>query len=286
MAGETLNREIAVWQDYELLDSGDQMKCERFGAVVVARPEPHALWSPGLPEVWERAVARFEQRGEEGSWQVRNNPPDDWSVRWENLKFGLRLSSFKHTGVFPEQAANWAYLRGWLKPEAQVLNLFGYTGGATLAALSAGASVVHLDASRPAIAAAKHNAELSGFADRPVRWIEDDAATFVMREARRERIYDAIIMDPPAFGRGPNKELWRFESDLLPLLHSCRIILKPGGLLLLNAYSMGFPAIAVEQAVRDVFPDAASIESVELVLQEKSPRGFLLPAGITVRAVI
>jgi len=281
-----LKREIAAWEDYELLDSGDQMKCERFGAVVAVRPEPQALWSPASSETWKRAAVRFSQQGDDGSWQVDAAPPDDWTVHWEDLRFGLRLSTFKHTGVFPEQAANWAYLRAVLKPGMQVLNLFGYTGGATLAALSAGAEAVHVDASRPAISAAKRNAELSGLADRPVRWIEDDVTKFTEREVRRGRSYDLIIMDPPAFGRGPDKELWRFEDGLRPLLRSCGKILKPGGHLLLNAYSMGYPAIAVEQAVRDIFPRAESVESVELALQENTARKFLLPAGITVRAII
>lgn len=278
-----LRREIAVWEDYALLDSGDRMKCERFGAVTVARPEPQALWRPSSDAPWKTVQARFEQKGEEGNWDVKKAPPDDWTLRWEDLRFGLRLFTFKHTGVFPEQAVNWTYLRKHLRPGMRALNLFGYTGGATLAALSAGAEVVHVDASRSAIAAAKANAELSGLADRPVRWIEDDAMKFVAREARRERKYDAIIMDPPAFGRGPNKEVWRFDTGLLPLLAACRDIVAPGAHLIVNAYSMGFPAIVVEQAVRDAFPQAET-DTVELVLKESTDRGFLLPAGITVRA--
>ena len=285
-----LERNIAEWEDYQLLDSGHQMKCERFGSVVLVRPEPQALWSPASgsldAEPWRRALARFRQMGEEGTWEVLASPPEDWVVRWQKLRFGLRLSSLKHTGLFPEQAANWSFLRANLKPKSQVLNLFGYTGGTTLAALSAGAAVVHVDASRPAIAAAKHNTELSDLADKPVRWIEDDVNKFVQREIRRHTLYDAIVMDPPAFGRGPKKELWRFETGLQPLLQSCRSILKPGGHLLVNAYSMGFPALAVEQTVRDVFPDATRIESVELALPEKTDRKFLLPAGIVVRAVV
>lgn len=280
-----LRREIAVWEDYALLDSGDRMKCERFGAIIVARPEPQALWSPCADRPWQEAQARFEQKGEEGTWDVRKAPPDDWTLRWEDLRFGLRLFTFKHTGVFPEQAVNWAYLREHLRPGMRALNLFGYTGGATLAALSAGAEVVHVDASRSAIAVAKANASLSGLADRPVRWIEDDAMKFVARESRRDRKYDAIVMDPPAFGRGPNKEIWRFDTGLLPLLRACRAIAAPGAHLIVNAYSMGFPAITVEQAVRDAFPGART-DTVELVLQERTERAFLLPAGITVRATV
>ncbi|HCC22285.1 hypothetical protein A2480_00270 [Candidatus Uhrbacteria bacterium RIFOXYC2_FULL_47_19] len=278
-----LKRERADWQEYELLDSGHQEKCERFGEVIVVRPEPQALWSPAGTEVWQQATVRFEQRGDDGNWRVIKEPPESWLVSWNQLRFGLRLSSFKHTGVFPEQAVNWAYLQSILKPGDQLLNLFGYTGGATLAALSAGAEVVHVDASRPAIAAAKHNAELSELADRPVRWIEDDVVKFVQREIRRERRYEVIVLDPPAFGRGPRGEVWRFEIGLQPLLFACRELLKPGGQLLLNAYSLGFPALVVEQVAREVFSEATSIESVELCLPEQAERGFLLPAGVTVR---
>jgi 23S rRNA (cytosine1962-C5)-methyltransferase len=280
-----LRRDIAVWEDYELLDTGGHMKLERFGSVVVARPEPQALWSPATTNDWDRAEAHFQQLGEEGKWNVTTAPSEDWSIGWEDLRFGLKLFSFKHTGVFPEQAANWAFLRANLRPGMKVLNLFGYTGGASLAALSTGAEVVHLDASRPAITAAKHNAELSGLADKPCRWIEDDAMKFVERETRRGNVYDAIIMDPPAFGRGPNKEVWRFEEDLPPLFRACAKIVKPGSRLIVNAYSMGFPALVVEQTLRDVFPNVTT-ESVELVLKESNDRGFLLPAGITIRAVV
>lgn len=277
-----LKRDIAKWEDYELLDSGDRMKLERFGPVIVARPEPQALWAPANPAAWQQAMARFEQHGEDGNWKIVTQPPEDWTIQWEQLRFALRLFSFKHTGLFPEQAANWAHLRATLKPGMQVLNLFGYTGGATLAALSAGAEVVHCDASRPAIANGKQSAALSGLADKPVRWIEDDAQKFVAREIRRERKYDCIIMDPPAFGRGPGGETWRFDQHLLPFLKNVAQILKPGAQLLVNAYSLGFSATVVEQVIRDAMPNAKT-ESVELCLPEKSKRGFLLPAGITIR---
>lgn len=274
---------MAIWQEYALLDSGNRMKLERFGSVTLARPEPQALWSPSDASAWNKAMARFEQSGEEGNWNIVTPPPQDWSISWESLRFGLRLFTFKHTGLFPEQAANWAFLRANLKPGARVLNLFGYTGGASLAALSAGAEVVHVDASRTAMASARANAALSGLAEKPVRWIEDDATKFVERENRRGRLYDCIVMDPPAFGHGPKREIWRFDTHLLPLLRSVAGILAPGAHLLVNAYSMGFPALVVEQAVRDAMPSAKT-DSVELVLPEKSARGFLLPAGITIRA--
>ncbi len=281
-----LRRDIAVWKDYELLDSGDQMKCERFGSVVVSRPEPQALWSPSSDAAWKRVSALFEQDGDDGGWKVEGaEPSGDWTVGWEDLRFGLRLFSFKHTGLFPEQAANWAFLRANVKPGMKGLNLFGYTGGATLAMLSAGADVVHVDASRPAITSAKNNAALSGLAEKPVRWIEDDVTKFVAREVRRGNKYDVIVMDPPAFGRGPDKEVWRFESDLLPLFRACKEIVNPGARILVNAYSMGFPALVIEQTLRDVFPEAKT-ENIELALKESNERGFLLPAGITIRAVV
>lgn len=278
-----LKREIAQWADYELLDSGNLMKLERFGNVTLLRPEPQALWSPADETTWNRAMATYLQKGDEGSWKMQPNMPDTWTIDWEDLRFHLRLSSFKHIGLFPEQASNWAYLRTHVKPNDHVLNLFGYTGGATLAPLSVGAQVVHVDASKQAVAVAKANAELSGLADRPVRWLVEDAIKFVEREVRREHRYDIIVMNPPAFGRGPNKELWEFETCLLPLLQSTREILHPKGILLVNAYSMGLPAIAVEQAVRIALPQA-EIEAIELSLQESTSRGFLVPGGITIRA--
>ncbi|MEK7094809.1 MAG: class I SAM-dependent methyltransferase [Patescibacteria group bacterium] len=283
----TLNRELAVWSDYALEDSGGLLKCERFGGVVLVRPEAQAIWAREDEESFKTAKAVFEQKGEDGSWRVRGEMPEDWTVKWENLVFRLRLSSFKHTGIFPEQAANWAYIRANVKPKSKVLNLFGYTGGATLAALSVGAEVAHVDASRSAVTSAKENAVLSGFADRPVRWLVEDAMKFVEREGRRNHYYDAIIMDPPAFGRGPNKEVWQFEKGLVDLLLGCKKVLHTEhGQILLNAYSLGFPALAVEQTVRSVFPKLREVTTVELVLRENTKRKFLLPAGLTVRASV
>jgi 23S rRNA (cytosine1962-C5)-methyltransferase len=282
----SLTRVTTPFKDYELLDSGDRRKCERFGDAVLVRPEPQALWSPSDPSLWASPNAVFTQKGgdsEHGQWKILREPREPWTVRWGSIVLGLKFHTFKHTGIFPEQASNWAHLTENLRKGQKVLNLFGYTGGATLAALSAGAEAVHVDASRSAIASGKRNAELSGLADASVRWIEDDAMKFVDREVRRGNAYDCIIMDPPAFGRGPKNEVWKFEDGLLPLVRSCAKLLKPGGLMYVNAYSLGFPAIAVEQVVREVFPKAASIETVELTLKETAARGFVIPAGITVR---
>ncbi len=278
-----LKTETAAWDEYQLLDSGKGLKFERFGNVTVVRPEFQAMWAPEDVAAWRNADATYTQDGDEGKWDVESQVPEEWTVSYGTIKFSLRFSAFKHTGVFPEQAPNWEAIRKAIKPKAMMLNLFGYTGGATLAGLSVGAEVVHVDASKPAILSAKRNAELSGLSKKPVRWMVDDAPSFVRREGRRERKYDVIVMDPPAFGRGPKNELWKFEDDFLPLLQSCKAILNPGAMLMVNAYSMGFSARVIEQTVQDVFPKAI-IECVELTLKEETKRAFLLPLGITIRA--
>ncbi len=281
-----LGRESAPnWKDYELLDSGDFEKLERFGEVIFVRPEPQALWSKSLPtERWEAAQAIYSRTGQEGEWEFRRELPKSWQIQWEDLAFHIRPTSFKHTGLFPEQAGNWQYIREAVKPGMSVLNLFAYTGGATLAALSAGADVVHVDASKPVVTWAKENATLSGLADKKVRWIEDDVMKFVGREIKRAHRYDMIIMDPPAFGRGPEGELWKFEDHLPALLLMCKEILNLRAHLIINAYSLGFPALTIENLVRSTFPEGKIIEVVELTLKESTPRGFELPAGIVVRS--
>ena len=280
-----LKREQAPnWVDYELFDSGDFEKCERFGDVIFIRPEPQALWKKASQAHWGDAHAIYSRTGKEGEWQFLQPTPNHWKMKWEDLTFQIRPTSFKHTGLFPEQAGNWRYLRQHLTPGKRVLNLFGYTGGATLAALSAGAEVTHVDASKPAVTWAKENAELSKLDDRPVRWIVDDAKKFVAREIKRGNQYDAIIMDPPAFGRGPEGELWKFEEDVPALLEDCAKLLSTGhGLLIVNAYSLGFPAIAVEQAIKTAFPAASIHEVVELTMKESTVRGFELPGGVAIR---
>ncbi len=273
---------IGTWSSYELIDSGNREKLERFDNAVVIRPEPLALWAPADAKNWSRAQARYAQKGEEGGWEVKQSLPKSWKLNWQSLSFNLYTTSFKHLGVFPEQAANWQWILDTVKKDQKVLNLFGYTGGATLAAAAAGAAVVHVDASKPSVARARQNAELSGLKDAPIRWIEDDAMKFVAREIRRENVYDAIFLDPPAFGRGPKGEIWKFEEHTFELLKMIRSILAPNGKLILNAYSLGYPAVSVEQMVKCVFPSAKT-ECVELVLKESTERGFHLPAGIAIR---
>lgn len=282
-----LQREHAVWEDFALLDSGDLEKCERFGEVVLVRPEPQALWHKAdTAGDWKRAWATYTRTGREGDWDVIRPMPQSWNVRWEDLTFRIRTTSFKHTGLFPEQASNWKYLRSIVKPGMKVLNLFGYTGGATLAAASAGADeVVHVDGSRPAVTWARENIELSGLEKRTVRYITDDVSKFTTREVRRGNMYDVIVMDPPAFGRGPDGELWKFEEQLPALLETCAQMLnKEHGHLIVNAYSLGYPALAIENLIRTSVPFAQNLTAAELTLKETSARGFELPTGIVVRA--
>lgn len=281
-----LTRECAVWNDIELLDSGEFEKCERYGDVIMIRPEPQALWSKhSSDDAWKKAWATYTRTGREGDWDIVRPLPPSWTVDWEDLTFRIRTTSFKHTGLFPEQASNWKYLRSVIKPGMKVLNLFGYTGGATLAAASAGAEVVHVDGSKPAVTWVKENIELSGLASRVVRYIADDVMKFVAREVRRGNVYDCIVMDPPAFGRGPEGELWKFDEHLPKLLELCTQILnQKTGHLLVNAYSLGYPALAIENLIRTAVPMAQQLAAVELTLKETTPRAFELPAGIVIRA--
>jgi len=275
-------------KDYELLDSGDGEKLERFGEYVLRRPDPQALWGKGLEEkVWKAADASFLRTGESGKWKRRENMANEWFMEINNLKFLIKPTAFKHTGLFPENEPNWEWIVDKIKNQkskVKVLNLFGYTGGATLAALSAGAEVTHVDGSKSAITWARQNAEASGLAGQPVRWIEDDARKFVMREIKRGNKYDAIIMDPPAFGHGANKEIWKIEENFLPLLDSCLQILSDQPLfVLVNGYSAGYSAIAYENCLQEIKKRfGGNVESGELTIEE-SQSGRLLPAGIFAR---
>ncbi|MBI2484943.1 class I SAM-dependent methyltransferase [Candidatus Uhrbacteria bacterium] len=281
-----LQRERAQWDDYELLDSGGLEKCERFGSVVLVRPEPQALWEKAnAGSLWKKAHARFVQEGAEGRWITARPLPEPWELRWNNLVFGLELTSFKHTGIFPEQAANWKYLESVLHPGSSVLNLFGYTGAASLVAAGCGAHVVHVDASKPSVTWGKENVKRSGLEGRQIRWIVDDAKKFVAREGRRGHRYHAILLDPPAFGRGPSGEVWKFERDLFLTLKECGKITAEHGHVLVNAYSLGFSAVIIEQVVKSALPFVRETETIELTLQESTPRAFVLPGGVTVRAV-
>ncbi len=272
---------------YELFDSGDGEKLERYGQVIVSRPDPQALWAKLKPEAWKNADAVFTRETKNAGWKFKKNIPEKWPTELSGLKFWIKPTSFKHTGLFPEQASNWTWLQEKIsqaKRPISVLNLFGYTGGATLAAAQAGAEVVHVDGSKTAITWARENAELSGLKDKPVRWILDDAALFVKREVKRGKKYDGIIMDPPAFGHGPNGEMWKIEEHFLPFLEMCQSILSDNPLFfLINGYASGYSAIAYQNNLREITKKyGGSVEIGELTIEE-SESGRLLPAGIFAR---
>ena len=275
-------------KDYELLDSGEGEKLERYGKYVLRRPDPQALWPRVLPEKeWQKADAIFLRDGKSTEWKIKPGTPEKWQIGFSELKFWIRPTAFKHTGLFPEQAGNWEWLQNLIKKSGRkvsVLNLFGYTGGATLAAAQAGAEVCHVDGSKTAIGWARDNAELSGLADKPVRWILDDAAAFVRREIKRGRRYDGLIMDPPAFGHGPKGEMWQIEDNFLPFLDLCRQVLSDKPLfVLINGYASGYSALAYENNLLSLQKKlGGKIEKGELTIQE-SKSGRLLPCGIFAR---
>lgn len=274
--------------DYELIDSGLGEKLERYGNVVVRRPDPQALWPKTCADVeWDAAHATFTRDERNAAWNIKKGVPERWKINYGGLTFWIKPTSFKHTGLFPEQASNWAWIaeciRGANRP-VSVLNLFGYTGGATIAAAAAGAEVCHVDGSKTVVSWARENATASGLADKPIRWILDDARSFVKREIKRGKKYDAIIMDPPAFGHGANKEVWKIENDLLELLQDARAVMSDNPLFfLVNGYASGYSAIAYENNLRGLFDGAGGeFEIGELTITE-SKGARLLPAGIFAR---
>jgi 23S rRNA (cytosine1962-C5)-methyltransferase len=272
---------------YELLDSGLEEKLERYGDVVLARPDPQALWEKNLPPAeWRKADAWYERAGKVGKWHMKKEMPREWQIEFGGFKFLIRPTTFKHTGLFPEQLPNWEWISERLKPETgnlkpKVLNLFAYTGGASLAAAKAGAEVVHLDASKTAVEWAKENARLSGLSEKPVRWILDDAFQFVKRELKRGNRYDGIIMDPPAFGHGPKDELWKIEEHFLSLMDSCKKLLSDKPLFfLVNGYASGYSHLVFRYNLESVQKQfGGTLESGELGIEE-SKTGRVLPAGI------
>ena len=278
------------WSDYELLDSGDNMKLERFGEIVVARPETQALWKKNRPKIWEDAHAEFKFEDKKGAWAFKKPVPESWQLSWKDARFLARLTSFKHTGIFPEQLPNWEWLsercRDVRRPDMpNVLNLFGYTGIASIVSAQAGAFVTHVDASKQSLDWAHENARLSSIGEDKIRWILDDALAFVKREARRGAKYDGITLDPPAFGRGAKGEVWKIEEDLPKLLESLKELLsdKPGSFFLLNGYAAGYASRAFAQAVESVFGEVGG-EAGELHIKESSSVR-VVPAGIFVRFV-
>lgn len=281
---ETLTPE---WSDYELLDTGAGKKLERFCEHILIRPEPQAKWSCALPAFqWERADAEFvKSRGtKQGQWKFRKPLPDRWAMQRKNLKFWVQPAPSGHVGVFPDQACHWDWLAEVIQRAAapvKMLSLFGHTGLATLAAAAAGAAVTHVDASRKAVAWARENQGLSDFGSRPIRWIVEDALTFVRREARRGNRYDALLLDPPKFGRGPDGEIWKLDESLPELLAACsKVVSASPAFVLLNVYSTVLTqAQTSEQAeslrfhLKEMFRESRmTITSGELVLEDPAHR--------------
>lgn len=290
---DTIALETTLWtEDYELLDSGEGMKLERFGSQILARPEPQALWQPSLAKSeWnELASATFVKGGGEdrGQWRTTRATKEQWWIKYGEIHFRLGLTAFKHVGVFAEQAANWNFSQRAIlamnvqRPE--VLNMFAYTGGASIAAAKAGAAVTHLDSIKAVNTWARENAEASDVTD--IRYITEDALKFAEREVRRSKLYRGIILDPPAYGRGANGEKWILEEHLPILLRHCKTLLstEKGSFLILNLYSMGFSAVLASTLVEQIFGQQVSIESGELYAADRS--GKRLPLGIFLRLTV
>ncbi|MDX1377343.1 MAG: class I SAM-dependent methyltransferase [Anaerolineales bacterium] len=277
------------WKDYALLDSGDGSKLERFGKYVFARPEAQAIWKRTLASEWKNADAVFVPTGEEsgGHWNFKNRADKKWIMNYGNLRFWVMTTPGRHLGVFPEVAAHWDWASELISNadrEVNVLNLFGYTGLATLAAASAGAKVTHVDASKKSVGWARENQALSGLTEKPIRWIVDDALKYVQREVRRGVKYDGILLDPPKFGRGPKGEIWEVYKSLPNLLDLCRQCLSDDPLFVVaTIYAVRASAVHVAQALEDMMDDfGGKIDMGELVTREQSA-GRLLSQAVYAR---
>ena len=279
-------------KDYELLDSGEGEKLERYGQYIFCRPDPEALWNKnGEEKIWDKADFKFIREGTKTKWIAKNGTPKDWVIEFGGFNFSIKPTSFKHVGLFPEQLSNWEWMekvieknkKNYNKP-IQIINLFAYTGGATLACAKAGAEVCHVDGSKSAVVWARENAELSGLSDKPIRWMIEDVITFLKREIKRGRKYDAIIMDPPSFGHGPKDELWKIEESFFELMKLCGEILSDEPIfVLINGYTAGYSAITYENNLKDLMKKyGGKIESGELTIEE-SNSDRLLPCGIFAR---
>ena len=280
--------EGAGWADYGLVDSGNGRKLERYGRYKFIRPEGQALWSPRLAE-WE-AHGEFVPGSDEdggGRWQfAREVPSEGWPLAWNEVRFTAQCTPFRHLGFFPDMAPVWEWMRGQLagRSDAQTLNLFGYTGVGTLA-LSECGPVTHVDASKKSVAQARENAALSGMAERPIRWLVDDAAKFAAREVRRSKRYDGIILDPPKFGRGPEGEVWRLEDGLPPLIADCRRLLDADSrFLVLTVYAVRMSSLALAGLLAEHFAALpGTIEHGDLAVREEGEGARLLPTAIFAR---
>ncbi len=276
------------WKDYEVLDTGDGEKLERWNDIVLRRPDPQAIWPKQRPEIWRRADAHYSRSTKGGGeWTFFKELPERWTVRYRDLQFYVRPTGFKHTGLFPEQAVNWDWMAGLIRAAGRpvrVLNLFGYTGGATLACASAGAKVTHVDAAKGMVQWAGENRRLAGIDETRVRWIVDDALKFVAREARRGNVYEGILMDPPSYGRGPGGEVWKLENELYGLVEACeRVLAKDALFMLINSYTTGLqPAVLNNMLSMTVGKSRAGrVTADEIVLPVTA--GGVLPCGASGR---
>ena len=277
------------WKDYEVIDTSSGEKLERWGKYILVRPDPQVIWNtPKDDPLWRKFDARYARSSTGGGQWAQKRLPERWQVRYDDLTFNVKPMNFKHTGVFPEQAANWDFIREKIRNAGRpvsVLNLFAYTGGATLAAASAGASVCHVDAAKGMVAWAKENAKSSGLENAPIRWIVDDCAKFVEREIRRGRRYDAIIMDPPSYGRGPSGEIWKLENDLYPFVDlTARVLSDRPLFVIINSYTTGLaPSVLgyiLDTVVGSKYDGYSECDELGLPVRRT---GLTLPCGSTGR---
>ena len=276
------------WKDYTLLDASRGERLEKWGDVVLIRPDPQVIWNtPRTDPLWRRAHARYRRSSTGGGQWERLKPlPDSWQIGYGNLRLNLKPMGFKHTGVFPEQAVNWDAMASMIQEAGQpvkVLNLFGYTGCATLTCAAAGAHVTHVDASKGMVAWGRENAAASGLADKPIRWLVDDCGKFVQREQRRGNTYDAILMDPPSYGRGPGGEVWKLEEQIYPLVEQCAALLSDHPLFfIINSYTAGLSPSVMRYILGSLlekrFGGEATADEIGLPVVRS---GFSLPCGAT-----
>ena len=284
MSSELVTLVAEPWEDWGLIDCGNGQKLERYGPFTVARPEPQAMWAPA-GEDWDPDATFVPGSDDEGGgrWVQHRPVPNQWELARGGVRFEASLTPFRHLGFFPDMAPQWDWMRERCA-DTDVLNLFGYTGVGTLLLSEAEARMVHVDASKKSVEQGKANAALSGLADRPIRWLVDDATKFTAREVRRGRRYDGILLDPPKFGRGPEGEVWRLEENLAPLLADCRKLLdEKSRFLVLTVYAVRMSALAIGELVRQTFADlGGKVELGEMAVREET-RGLLLPTAIFAR---
>ncbi len=278
-------RAANAWKDYELLDTSGGEKLERWGDIILIRPDPQVIWDTGHRHpLWKKAHARYHRsKAGGGKWEVYRPIPDVWEIGYDTLRFRLKPMGFKHTGLFPEQAVNWDMMGDMIRNAGRpikVLNLFGYTGGATLACAKAGAQVTHVDASKGMVTWGRENVISSGLADAPIRWLVDDCGKFVAREQRRGNTYDAILMDPPSYGRGPGGEVWKLEEQIYSFVAECVKLLSDNPLfVVINSYTAGLSP-SVMQYILGSLIEGGSVTADEIGLPV-TQSGLVLPCGST-----